>query len=242
MKVTLKITYNKSSTEHELSLNARVVVGRSRQCEIHVEDAKTSSNHCQLTLRGRSLELVDLDSKNGTYLNGIRVEQTEVFAGDEVRIGDTIITIDESKMSPMDVECVSFLGSAKERLDYALKADFTGVRIQNQKNKEKNLSQAASHAQEIALRKKIKSKIKISKQEIRNRRKITSFTAGAIDVLGIFIAAIFPLFFITYLPQVKVLGGASLAMVLGFSLYNFKLAKFTLGETLTGIKKQYLEQ
>lgn len=244
MKVILKISFNKVSTDHELTLNSKAVVGRSRQCDIKLEDHKTSAQHCRLTMKGHALELVDLDSKNGTYLNGILIEQTEVFVGDEVRLGDTLITINEARMTPQDVEALSFLGTPKERLDYALKADFTGARIQNQKNKhpEKDPSQMASHAQEIALRKKIKSKIKISKQEIRKRRKITSLTASAIDLLGIFMAAILPLFFITFLPQVKVLGGLSLFLVVAFSVYNFKMAKFTLGETLSGIKKQYLNQ
>lgn len=244
MKVTLKIRYNKVFTEHELTLNAKAVVGRSRQSQIKLEDNKASASHCQLTLRGHSLELIDLDSKNGTYLNGILIEQTEVFTGDEIRIGDTLITIDESKMTTRDVERLSFLGSARERMDYVLKADFTGARIQNQKNKhpENDPSQMASHAQEIALRKKIKSKIKISKQEIRKRRKITSFTASAIDLLGVFVAAIVPLFFISFLPQVKTLFALSIITLISFSFYNFKIAKFTLGEKITGIKKQYLEQ
>jgi len=176
MKVTLKIRFNKVFTEHELTLNSKAIVGRSRQSHIKLEDTKASASHCQLTLRGNSLELIDLDSKNGTYLNGILIEQTEVFAGDEIRVGDTLISIDEKRMTTQDVERLSFLGSARERMDYVLKADFTGARIQNQKNKhpENDPSQMASHAQEIALRKKIKSKIKISKQEIRKRRKITS--------------------------------------------------------------------
>src|SRR5690606_21567806 len=130
MKVTLKIRFNKVFTEHELTLNAKTVVGRSRQSQIKLEDTKASASHCQLTLRRHSLELIDLDSKNGTYLNGILIEQTEVFAGDEIRIGDTLITIDESKMTTQDVEQLSFLGSARERRHYDLKAACTASRIE----------------------------------------------------------------------------------------------------------------
>jgi len=57
-------------------------------------------------------------------LNGILIEQTEVFAGDEIRIGDTLISIDDKKMTTQDVERLSFLGSAKERMDYVLKVGF----------------------------------------------------------------------------------------------------------------------
>jgi len=99
----------------------------------------------------------------------------------------------------------------------------------------------ASHAQEIALRKKIKSKIKISKQEIRKRRKITSLTASLIDLLSMLIAAIIPLFFVATL-KIELIGIMSVILALTFGFYNFKKAKFTLGETLTGIKKQYLNQ
>ena len=253
MKVSLKILRQGTIREHVLSSNGAVTFGRSRLCEIQLEDTKVSGKHCRLNLKKDRLEVTDLDSKNGTYLNGIRVEQTEIFAGDEVRIGDTLITMQESKMQDEDVKALSFPGPEHDRLEYALKADFTGARIQNQivnkKNQSLKLAQIASHAKEIDLRKRINSPILISKQEIRNRNKLPSFIATLLDVVTLLMVISSPLFIVASLPsqignQTRILVLIGLAALFGgaFIFYNYKKSKFTVGEKLAGIQRLHSEQ
>lgn len=246
MKITLKIQGRQDSQEYVLSQNCTVTFGRSRSCELQLADGKTSGQHCRFTFKPNRLELVDLDSKNGTYLNGIRIEQTEIFIGDEVRIGETLVTLDEKKMEAAAVKALSFEGKVNDRLDYALKADFTGARINNQLNQGKN---HASHIQEVNLRRKAKSSIKISKQEIRHRNKLTSLMATLIDLISLLIVLALPLFIIATLPatigkgtRLLVLGVLSSLMGMGFIYYNYKKGKFTFGEIVTGIRKIYDQQ
>ncbi|MBN1266384.1 MAG: FHA domain-containing protein [Anaerolineales bacterium] len=58
---------------------------------MHIVSEKISRNHAHLILDGSRLELIDLGSTNGTFLNSELLEknQTAVLeAGDEIRFGD----------------------------------------------------------------------------------------------------------------------------------------------------------
>jgi len=66
-----------------------VVIGRDGENEIVIEDSTVSRKHARLerTEKGRYY-LVDQESTNGVFLNGVRVVKTILQGGDEVRIGD----------------------------------------------------------------------------------------------------------------------------------------------------------
>ncbi len=254
MKVALKIKCKGSLSEHEIGLNGVAAIGRSSKAEIQLDDEKISGRHCKFFLKRDRLELTDIDSKNGTYLNGIRIEQSEVFIGDEVRIGDTVITLEEKHMSPDSVDALTFPGPFKDRMVYELKADFTGARIQNQvqtsRRNTNRESTEASRIREIDLRKKVKSKVKVSKQEIRSRHKVLSTVSSLIDAFLAFTALCLPLLLISkVLPagfdknaKLFVLLGLEVVAITTYFIFNFKISKFTLGEKITGIEKYYLEQ
>jgi hypothetical protein len=67
---------------------AGVTIGRSRQCDVVLNDANVSRQHAEIRPRGGSWVLSDLGSTNGSSLNGRRIEGAEVVkAGDEVEVG-----------------------------------------------------------------------------------------------------------------------------------------------------------
>jgi hypothetical protein len=68
------------------------IVGRSRQCEIVVEDPNVSRRHAELRPRGGSWVLTDLGSTNGSRVNGRPVEgPTVVRPGDEIELGTAVM-------------------------------------------------------------------------------------------------------------------------------------------------------
>lgn len=69
------------------------VVGRGEECEIHVPVGSVSRRHSELTIKGKDLLIKDLASSNGTYVNGARVTQAKLKAGDRVSIGPIIFTV-----------------------------------------------------------------------------------------------------------------------------------------------------
>jgi hypothetical protein len=70
-------------------------IGRSRQCEVVVDDANVSRQHAEIRPRGGSWVLTDLGSTNGSSLNGRRVMGPEVLKpGDEIEVGTSALTFE----------------------------------------------------------------------------------------------------------------------------------------------------
>jgi FHA domain-containing protein len=67
----------------------RVVLGRSKECDIQVPDANVSRRHAELRQEGSAWWLVDLESTNGTELNGKRVQRAKLSDGDTITLGAT---------------------------------------------------------------------------------------------------------------------------------------------------------
>ncbi|MBN2129807.1 MAG: FHA domain-containing protein [Sedimentisphaerales bacterium] len=64
------------------------VIGRRHDCDLRIPLPTVSRRHCELTRNGDTLEIIDLDSKGGTFVNGARVNgQTALKAGDTIKIG-----------------------------------------------------------------------------------------------------------------------------------------------------------
>lgn len=63
-------------------------IGRSTGADFIVDAALVSRVHCRLSaLPGGELEVRDLDSTNGTYLNDARVETARIAPGDRLKVG-----------------------------------------------------------------------------------------------------------------------------------------------------------
>jgi hypothetical protein len=70
-------------------------VGRSRQCDVVIDDPNVSREHAEVRPRGGAWVLNDLGSTNGSCINGRRIEHAEVIrTGDEIEIGTSIITFE----------------------------------------------------------------------------------------------------------------------------------------------------
>jgi pSer/pThr/pTyr-binding forkhead associated (FHA) protein len=65
----------------------KVVLGRSKDSDVRVEDANVSRRHAELRREGQAWWLVDLDSTNGTELNGKRVSRAKLSDGDTITLG-----------------------------------------------------------------------------------------------------------------------------------------------------------
>jgi pSer/pThr/pTyr-binding forkhead associated (FHA) protein len=65
-----------------------VTVGRAGNCDVVLEDELASREHCRITADGEVVVLVDLDSRNGVLVNGIKVSDSQrIYHGDTITIG-----------------------------------------------------------------------------------------------------------------------------------------------------------
>lgn len=64
------------------------VVGRDRGCGVRISSPKVSRRHARLALAGDEIEVTDLGSRNGTFVNGVKVDRGVLRPGDLLKIGD----------------------------------------------------------------------------------------------------------------------------------------------------------
>jgi hypothetical protein len=77
--------------------SAPVTVGRGGQNDLVLDgDEFASARHARIESRGDGVWVQDLDSTNGTYVNGARVAGAQrLDAGDVVRVGETDLRVEE---------------------------------------------------------------------------------------------------------------------------------------------------
>ncbi|MBT7611093.1 MAG: FHA domain-containing protein [Bacteriovoracaceae bacterium] len=84
-------------------LNVRI--GRSSKAEITLQDELCSGLHMRIFAVNGKVYVEDLDSKNGTRLNGKKVTQlTQIYLRDEVSIGSYTIALDKVQMTPLELK------------------------------------------------------------------------------------------------------------------------------------------
>ena len=72
----------------------RVMIGRSRECDIVVSDPNVSRRHIELRRGERGWAAVDLGSTNGMKINGRRMSHAELEPGDRITIGISDLTFE----------------------------------------------------------------------------------------------------------------------------------------------------
>ncbi len=68
------------------------VVGRDPGVDIVIDNLGVSRSHCQLIKRGAGYIVQDMNSANGTYVNGTRVGEQELSADDQIVVGKYVLT------------------------------------------------------------------------------------------------------------------------------------------------------
>src|SRR5215218_9949678 len=88
---------------HSVALTAeRTVVGRSPEADVVLEDEAVSWNHLEIERRGEVLMATDLDSRNGTALNGEPLQRPRRLAdGDTLIVGGCRLEVKTGSVTPV---------------------------------------------------------------------------------------------------------------------------------------------
>jgi hypothetical protein len=79
----------------EIGIDRRaIVIGRSRECDVVLDDRNVSRRHAELVRDGDGFVLRDLDSTNGCSVNGRRIRSAPVTTGDSIVVGSTSLTLE----------------------------------------------------------------------------------------------------------------------------------------------------
>ena len=75
-------------------------VGRAARADFIVDAALVSRVHCRLmTAREERVEVEDLASTNGTYVNDLRVNRAQLASGDRLRVGRVELKVQKAENS-----------------------------------------------------------------------------------------------------------------------------------------------
>src|SRR5262245_27669925 len=74
-------------------------IGRASAADLVVEAALVSRLHCRLEASVDGVDVIDLASTNGTFVNDTRVQRARLTAGDRLRVGRVELRIDRASPS-----------------------------------------------------------------------------------------------------------------------------------------------
>jgi len=75
--------------KHWVLTGQRLVIGRLAACDIALNDQNASRQHAEIARRDDGWWIVDLDSTNGTFVNGSLVKERRLTPGDRIQVGSS---------------------------------------------------------------------------------------------------------------------------------------------------------
>ena len=71
-----------------------LLIGRASTCDVVLDDSGASRRHAEVRRRGVAVVLIDLESTNGTVVNGRRIREHPLAGGDRITIGTTTLVFE----------------------------------------------------------------------------------------------------------------------------------------------------
>jgi len=106
------VTLLKYNLEEEVT-----TIGRAVDNTIRINKNGVSRHHAKIELKGNTPVIIDLNSKNGTRVNGLKVKEKILHDGDEIILGDAILTFKHS----LESKTLQFSEAQEENLETSTK-------------------------------------------------------------------------------------------------------------------------
>ncbi|MGA1791970.1 MAG: FHA domain-containing protein [bacterium] len=74
----------------DINLEEEMVIGRGEEADIQLEDSRISRKHCKIALKDKNFVITDLQSANGTFVNGGKISEKALQNGDQIQIGNAL--------------------------------------------------------------------------------------------------------------------------------------------------------
>lgn len=120
MNVNLVLLKKDGTTKSFTLPNTVISMGRRQDCDFCLPLSMVSRKHCELSLDRGQVTIRDFGSRNGTYINGQRIEEVRANAGDILQIGPVKFVIQ------IDGQPASFENYITESDEHADKTDTHG--------------------------------------------------------------------------------------------------------------------
>ena len=87
------LTQGLNGRSHELNVD-RTTIGRVEDNMFQIAESSVSSHHCEVLLRGSDVVIKDLNSTNGTFINGEQITERVLKPGQTLRLGQIELKLD----------------------------------------------------------------------------------------------------------------------------------------------------
>ena len=103
----------------------KTTIGRADDNTFPIAESSVSSHHCEVLLRGSEVIVRDLDSTNGTFINGEKISEGVLKAGEVLRLGQVAMRLESGAAAPppkkpMDRTVVIPSGVSTSELEHGL--------------------------------------------------------------------------------------------------------------------------
>jgi pSer/pThr/pTyr-binding forkhead associated (FHA) protein len=99
------VTLNSKVIERRKLDKEETTIGRTQENDIVIKNLAVSRHHAKIYNKDDKVVIKDLGSANGTFLNGIRVEETEFTAGDVILSGKHVLTLNNREALRPQEDC-----------------------------------------------------------------------------------------------------------------------------------------
>jgi pSer/pThr/pTyr-binding forkhead associated (FHA) protein len=131
------VLYKKNGASKSFHLPSSVtVIGRKQECDLCIPLMVVSRRHCEINQDQDNLKIRDMGSRNGTYVNGQRVEEAEVSPGDKIQIGPLTFAV---QINGMPAELVTDESAILQAPDHLVSSQRQIVERPQEFTDEKNL-------------------------------------------------------------------------------------------------------
>lgn len=89
-----------------LTFSKRLSIGRSQANDLSLPDEAASRDHAVIHGEESGFVLRDLGSSNGTFINGIKIQERVLHSGDEIRIGGSLLTFYAEELNKKETRIV----------------------------------------------------------------------------------------------------------------------------------------
>ena len=93
MKPRLKAAAGPLTDSTYFLTDAEIPIGRDPSNSLAISDLSLSRRHCVLRLEQDSYKICDLDSRNGTFVNGGAVSERRLHHGDQISVGESYLCV-----------------------------------------------------------------------------------------------------------------------------------------------------
>ena len=92
------LSYNLPNGEEKKIIleKSKITLGRGLNVDLTIQDRLSSRLHCLIEFKDNAWYVSDLKSRNGTFVNGKRIQEAQLNIGDRIRIGEMVLVCERA--------------------------------------------------------------------------------------------------------------------------------------------------